>query len=44
MICEKCKNIINVKSRTPKEAMKRYIAKLRKDNKKFKEKNGNKKL
>ena len=38
MICEKCNKIINEGSKTPEEAMKKYIIKLKKDNKKFKEK------
>ena len=38
MICEKCNKVINEGSRTPEEAMKKYMIKLRKANKKFKEK------
>ena len=38
MICEKCNKIINEGSKTPEEAMKKYTARLKKDNKKFKEK------
>ena len=39
MICEICKKDMNKMSQTPEEAMKKYIAMIKKDNKKFKEKN-----
>ena len=39
MICEICKKKINKPSQTPEEAMKKYTARLKKENKKFKEKN-----
>ena len=39
MICEKCNKIINEGSRTPEEAMKKYTARLKKESKKYKEKN-----
>ena len=41
MICEKCKNKIDTSSKTPEEAMRKYMIKLKKENQKFKkEKNG----
>ena len=36
MICDKCKKEVNTSSKTPEEAMKKYIAMIKKDNKKFK--------
>ena len=36
MICEICKKKINQPSKTPEEAMKKYTARLKKENKKFK--------
>ena len=39
MICEICKKKINQPSQTPEEAMRKYTARLKKENKKFKEKN-----
>ena len=38
MICKKCKKDMKKMSQTPEEAMKKYTARLNKDNKKFKEK------
>ena len=39
MICEICKKDMNKMSQTPEEAMMKYTARLKKENKKFKEKN-----
>ena len=38
MICKKCKKDMKKMSQTPEEAMKKYTARLKKENKKFKEK------
>ena len=43
MICKKCKKEFNTSSKTSEEAMKKYIAIIKKDNKKFKEKDVSKK-
>ena len=39
MICEICKKDMNKMSQTPEEAMRKYAVRLKKENKKFKEKN-----
>ena len=39
MICEICKKDKKKMSQTPEESMRKYTARLKKENKKFKEKN-----